>query len=351
MATSHSKVSKALRFEILRRDNFRCHYCGTEAAQTELHVDHVVPQSLGGTNDPSNLVTACAQCNSGKAGRTLDEPVLAAVDEKAQRYATAVEQAIAERRQVLTTEQQTKNAFRAEWNRWEPTEPLPAGFGDSVRQFMRAGLDWEDIVDSIEVAMSRHDIRGREHARFKYFCGVCNRKIEDVRKRADEIMSGTESQSVQPRWHQAVHDAFTVRAEHEIGKLTELVEAAIREGLDEKHVCDALSRELAHPIHPRLARRCAVSGIYYAMEEKGVAHFDDADHFEQAVVDYCAKFGQQAPGSPMLRGFAFMGMSVDGARQVLKGIFERGVSSAGVNSDFNLYGFQQLEKEVLNAPY
>ena len=351
MATSHPKVSKALRFEILRRDNFRCHYCGTEATQTELHVDHVVPQSLGGSNDPSNLVTACAECNSGKAGRTLDEPVLAAVDEKAQRYATAVEQAIAERRQVLATERQTKDAFRAEWNRWEPAEPLPAGFAESVRQFMRAGLDWEDIVDSIEVAMSRHDIRGRENGRFKYFCGVCNRKIEDIRKRAGELTAGEDLAAPQPQWHQAVRDAFTMRAEHEIEELTDLVEAAIREGLDEKYVCDALSHELAHPIHPRLARRCAVSGISYAMEKTGVAHFDEADHFEQAVVDYCTKFGQQPPGSPMLRGFAFMGMSVDGARQVLKGIFERGVSSQGVDSDFNLYGFQQLEKEVLNAPY
>lgn len=197
MATSHSKVSKALRFEILRRDNFRCHYCGSEASQTDLHVDHIVPQSLGGTNDPSNLVTACAECNSGKAGRTLDEPVLAAVDEKAQRYATAVEQAIAERRQVLTTEQQTTDAFRAEWNHWEPTEPLPAGFGDSVRQFMSAGLDWEDIVDSIEIAMSRLNIRGRENGRFEYFCGVCNRKIEDIRKRADEIMGEPVGESVE----------------------------------------------------------------------------------------------------------------------------------------------------------
>ena len=201
MATSHSKVSKALRFEILRRDNFRCHYCGTEAAQAELHVDHVVPQSLGGGNDASNLVTACAECNSGKAGRTLDEPTLAAVDEKAQRYATAVEQAIAERRQVLATEQQTKDAFRTEWNRWEPVEPLPAGFGDSVRQFMRAGLEWEDIADSVEIAMSRHDIHGREHGRFKYFCGVCNRKIDDIRKRADEIMGQPVGESVDRNTH------------------------------------------------------------------------------------------------------------------------------------------------------
>lgn len=351
MAKSHSKVSKALRFEILRRDNFRCHYCGTEAAQTELHVDHVVPQSLGGTNDPSNLVTACAQCNSGKAGRTLDEPVLAAVDEKAQRYATAVEQAIAERRQVLTTEQQTKDAFRDEWNRWEPIEPLPAGFGDSVRQFMHAGLEWEDIIDSIEIAMSRHDIRGREHARFKYFCGVCNRKIEDIRRRADELMSGEEPAAPQPQWHQAVHDAYAARAERQIKELSAHVRASIRGGLSEDQVCAVLSHELSHPQHPEITRRCVVSGLSHAMEEAGIARFTDADYFEQAVVDYCAKFGQQAPGSPMLRGFAFMGMSVDEARQVLKEIFERGVSDAGVNSDFNLYGFQQLEKEVLNAAH
>lgn len=200
MATSHSKVSKSLRFEILRRDQFRCHYCGKESAQTELHVDHVVPQSLGGSNDPSNLVTACAECNSGKAGRILDEPVLAAVDEKAQRYATAVEQAIAERRRVFASERQIQDAFREHWDQWEPQDPLPPGFGDSVRQFMHAGLELDDIVDSIEIAMSRRDIRGREHARFKYFCGICRNKIEGIRKRAGEIMEET---AEEPVWQES----------------------------------------------------------------------------------------------------------------------------------------------------
>lgn len=351
MATSHSKASKALRFEILRRDQFRCHYCGTEASQAELHVDHVVPQSLGGTNDPSNLVTACVECNSGKAGRTLDEPVLAAVDEKAQRYAAAVEQAIAERRQVLASERQIQDSFREHWNQWEPQDPLPSGFGDSVRQFMRAGLDWEDIVDSIEIAMSRRDIRGRENGRFKYFCGVCNRKIEDIRKRADELMASVGQSSPQAQWHQSIRDAYAERAENEIRKLSALVEAFIQEGLSEERVCDVLFHEVKHPQHPEMTRRCVVSGLSHALEEAGITRFSQADYFEQAAVDYCTKFGQQAPGSPMLRGFAFMGMSVDGARQVLKEIFERGVSDAGVNSDFNRYGFQQLEKEVLNAAY
>lgn len=181
-------VSRALRFEILRRDQFRCHYCGVTPEQSELHVDHVVPQALGGTNDPSNLVTACAECNGGKAGRTLAEPVVAEVDEKAQRYALAVEQAIEERRQVLASEKQVQDDFRAIWDTWQPAQPLPAGFGRTVHQIMRAGLEWEDVIDSIEIAMSKQKLFGEDYPRFKYFRGVCNRKIEAIRKRADDIM-------------------------------------------------------------------------------------------------------------------------------------------------------------------
>jgi 5-methylcytosine-specific restriction endonuclease McrA len=47
------------RLRILRRDAYRCHYCG-QAANT---VDHVIPKAKGGTDDPSNLVAACARCN------------------------------------------------------------------------------------------------------------------------------------------------------------------------------------------------------------------------------------------------------------------------------------------------
>lgn len=59
-------VSKRLRFEIFRRDNHACRYCGATASDTPLTIDHVMPTALGGTNDPSNLVTACQDCNAGK---------------------------------------------------------------------------------------------------------------------------------------------------------------------------------------------------------------------------------------------------------------------------------------------
>ncbi|HVQ45126.1 MAG TPA: HNH endonuclease [Candidatus Saccharimonadia bacterium] len=65
------KIGKGLRFRILARDHFRCVYCGASAHDgARLHVDHVRPRSQGGTNDPSNLVTACSDCNLGKSDTT-----------------------------------------------------------------------------------------------------------------------------------------------------------------------------------------------------------------------------------------------------------------------------------------
>lgn len=69
-------IGARLRFEILRRCNFACYYCGVPASLgvKQLHVDHVVPVALGGTNDPWNLVAACWDCNAGKTnGHPTDE--------------------------------------------------------------------------------------------------------------------------------------------------------------------------------------------------------------------------------------------------------------------------------------
>lgn len=59
-------ISSRLRFEILRRDGYTCQYCGRSAPQVTLEVDHKNPRSNGGSDDPSNLATACWDCNRGK---------------------------------------------------------------------------------------------------------------------------------------------------------------------------------------------------------------------------------------------------------------------------------------------
>lgn len=59
-------VNKALRFAVLVRDNFTCHYCGRYAPNVELEVDHIHPRSRGGGDEMENLTTACHDCNQGK---------------------------------------------------------------------------------------------------------------------------------------------------------------------------------------------------------------------------------------------------------------------------------------------
>jgi hypothetical protein len=68
------QIKPRLRFSILNRDNFTCRYCGHEAPDVVLHVDHIVPVSQGGTNDCENLITACAECNLGKADLEIIDP-------------------------------------------------------------------------------------------------------------------------------------------------------------------------------------------------------------------------------------------------------------------------------------
>jgi hypothetical protein len=60
-------LSKRTRFEVFKRDGFRCVYCGATPNDGPQHVDHVIPVAEGGTDDPANLVTACASCNLGKS--------------------------------------------------------------------------------------------------------------------------------------------------------------------------------------------------------------------------------------------------------------------------------------------
>lgn len=58
-----------LRYQVLRRDRFRCVTCGRSPAtdlDCVLHVDHVVAFSRGGKTRLDNLRSLCAECNVGK---------------------------------------------------------------------------------------------------------------------------------------------------------------------------------------------------------------------------------------------------------------------------------------------
>ena len=61
------------RKNVLRRDRFRCQYCGN---RDDLTIDHVMPRSRGGRDTWENLVAACVKCNSRKGNKTPEEALM-----------------------------------------------------------------------------------------------------------------------------------------------------------------------------------------------------------------------------------------------------------------------------------
>jgi len=62
---------------LFARDRYRCQYCGRGQAELRpreaLTRDHLVPLSRGGTNNWTNVVTACSPCNTRKANHLPSE--------------------------------------------------------------------------------------------------------------------------------------------------------------------------------------------------------------------------------------------------------------------------------------
>ena len=64
-----SPISGSTRFNVLKRAKHRCELCGVPADQKALDVDHILPKSLGGSDDESNLQALCFTCNRSKGDR------------------------------------------------------------------------------------------------------------------------------------------------------------------------------------------------------------------------------------------------------------------------------------------
>jgi len=171
-------VSKRLRYEVLRRDNHACRYCGLSAPAVELRVDHVIPVALGGSDDPSNLVAACEPCNTGKSSSAPDAAVVEQVNMQALRMRDALRlmaEVASEQRQQRDL---NREFFHDHWIAWtyldrrtgeRCTIDLPNDWPTSIDGFFAAGLTPGDINDAINAAMRREGVTDE----FKYFCGVC----------------------------------------------------------------------------------------------------------------------------------------------------------------------------------
>jgi 5-methylcytosine-specific restriction endonuclease McrA len=61
-------IDQNIRWSVFIRDEYQCQRCGS---RHDLHVDHIVPWSRGGTDHPENLQTLCRKCNLKKGARYI----------------------------------------------------------------------------------------------------------------------------------------------------------------------------------------------------------------------------------------------------------------------------------------
>lgn len=170
-------ISKKVRFEVFKRDGFKCQYCGAHPPGVLLHIDHINPVAAGGGNDIDNLIAACESCNLGKGARSLDV-VPMTLREKAA--------LVAEREEQLQGYHDVLEARRdrLESQTWEvlellrpKAETVPHDWFNSTRKFIEK-LGFHEVIDSMEIALgaSIYGVYG-EQKRFRYFCGVCWNKV------------------------------------------------------------------------------------------------------------------------------------------------------------------------------
>lgn len=187
-------VSKRLRYEILRRDDHQCRYCGGSAPDVVLTVDHVVPTTLGGSDAPENLVTACRDCNAGKSASSPDSELVADVDQRAAQWGRAMAVVVERRAAELAVDRDATAWFDATWEAWkrgDETMPRDPNWKNSVLRFLAAGLDREFLTDAVATAMGKERIPDPD--RWRYFCGICWREIEHLQERAREHLAAVEA--------------------------------------------------------------------------------------------------------------------------------------------------------------
>jgi len=180
-------VSKRTRFEIFKRDEFTCQYCGRTPPKVILHCDHINPVSNGGLDDELNLVTSCMDCNLGKSDVLLEQIARPIIEqqqqtiekkEQLQAYSAYLEE-------LRANEDQLIEDLGSHWYGLIEGKESKYVFGRSrisgIRTFTK-NITSTEIKDAMELAITRKGatVKNDDYA-FRYFCGICWRKIRELR--------------------------------------------------------------------------------------------------------------------------------------------------------------------------
>lgn len=174
MAKARKPLSKKTRFEVFKRDGFTCQYCGQRPPAVVLECDHVIALRAGGQDVEDNLLTACFDCNRGKGARSLKvAPVpiaekVAMMKERQEQLAEYTAMLQRSRDEMIGHCVSVAMIYEEAFPGWELTSSAMA----SVGRFLEK-LPPIEVEEAMQLACARVE----KDRVFKYFCGICWRKI------------------------------------------------------------------------------------------------------------------------------------------------------------------------------
>ena len=151
-------IPKGIRFEVFKRDKFTCQYCGQEAPDVILEVDHIVPVAEGGDNSLMNLITSCRDCNRGKGKKILsDDSVIkkqkAALDELQDRK-EMIEMMAAWKKELFEEEDYAINVINEYLGRISEWIMSDTAKKDVRRMLRRYGF--AEVYESFQIAYEKY---------------------------------------------------------------------------------------------------------------------------------------------------------------------------------------------------
>jgi len=194
MPNGTRSISRRLRYEILKRDGHRCRYCGAAAPDVQLTIDHVIPVALGGEDAPSNLVTACQDCNAGKSSANPNDDSVEDVRADAEKFRKAlayVSEIDRYKRDLKFT--YYDNMVYDFMNEWfgacrinELNMQPDTNARASLIRFSEMGLTELDLIYALHETFARATTRTKG---WNYFCKVCWNMIGSRTEMALELIA------------------------------------------------------------------------------------------------------------------------------------------------------------------
>jgi len=189
-------LPKSTRFEVFKRDSFKCQYCGAAAPNVLLEIDHINPVSNGGENDILNLITACKECNRGKKDTPLQDHAVinkkkAQLDEL-QEHREQLELLVQWHEGLQDIKTETASKIADYWTKQTPGYHATENGIKTIKTWLKK-FSFEDIMAAIDIAAAHYLKYNEENnltpesinEAFNKISGICFNKQREIKDPTD----------------------------------------------------------------------------------------------------------------------------------------------------------------------